>query len=61
MNLKYRFLYKNNPQDKQKMIVVQAQSNAEAFAQLRTICEKRKLDPNDFTGYLGDNLQYAVK
>lgn len=61
MNLKYRFLYKNNPQDKQKMIVVQAQSNAEAFIQLRTICEKRKLDPNDFTGYLGDNLQYAVK
>jgi hypothetical protein len=43
------------------MIVVQAQSNAEAFIQLRTICEKRKLDPNDFTGYLGDNLQYAVK
>ena len=51
MNLKYRFLYKNNPQDKQNMIVVQAQSNAEAFTQLRTICERKKLDPNDYTGY----------
>ena len=61
MNLKYRFLYKNNPQDKHNMIVVQAQSNAEAFTQLRTICERKKLDPNDFTGYLGDNLQYVVK